>query len=896
MKKILPILAKLIPKTRKNRIILATLLSLVLVFVGNYLGFYRLLGQKAGVFEAVPQKSAFILETYSIKETLAQMGIDNAESPHTHLPFAEMYLSDLHFLDSILQQQSSYQPISKKSHWIAVPLIIKVDAYGLLHAGEGLPSTFDIKTLAYSLKAKEITSTTFKGQEIYHLTYKNGAKGSFTEYKGVLLFSKSSSLVEFGLEQLRNYRTAIVHNKAFAECNKSSGGGDVTLIFQPKKIAYFSSIFTSNLHNPFISLEKFSDWSSLDFTFHPQSVAFTGNLFPDSKNTFLSRLSNASVGNESAIHSHIPENVAILAYFSAPNLQKIAYKSLHGNYSDFEGHILPWISDEMAYVMLEPSSSDTKASTFVIVKAKDGQKAAQALDKHHHKNGSEPALAHHQHIIKRLSVGETFSCLFGKSFSPVSNPYYSVVGEYVIFANSLAGLKIWLDQIGYGQTLSNNPAFANAASKVTFHANLYTFAQPRYCSQVLKSLTREDMMGQTLVAFQHWKNYDAIAISGIGQGGRFNLKGVAMAGKGESKVQSEASIVWRADLGIPAITPPYQVKNHETGQNEVMIQDANFKVYRIGNNGEVRWSKPLDGPILSAIQEADVYGNGRLHTFMNTQEKIYLLDKDGEDVYPPIRVPSKASNGMYAAQLDENGVTFFIGGENGYVYGYSRDGSPLSGWSPQIDINKAVKPLQHFTSGGYDFLVAINKAGELRIVKKGGQLLCKVPFATSYHGTFDIDPVAQRIAIASKNGEIHVSNFKGSSFKLATSVGDNKDVHFAYADVTGDNRKDYVVQSGTKLAIYGYKGTTFSKVSSHEFPEEINDIFPVKSLHSDKWWVGAVANESQRIYVVDGAGKALSGFPLAGDKRFFLSDFYQTQTNVLVSVSGGMVYGYRVGY
>jgi hypothetical protein len=51
---------------------------------------------------------------------------------------------------------------------------------------------------------------------------------------------------------------------------------------------------------------------------------------------------------------------------------------------------------------------------------------------------------------------------------------------------------------------------------------------------------------------------------------------------------------------------PYMVKNHNTGENELFVQDILNNIYLINRAGRILWKKKLPEPIISEIFQIDL--------------------------------------------------------------------------------------------------------------------------------------------------------------------------------------------------------------------------------------------------------------------------------------------------
>ena len=50
------------------------------------------------------------------------------------------------------------------------------------------------------------------------------------------------------------------------------------------------------------------------------------------------------------------------------------------------------------------------------------------------------------------------------------------------------------------------------------------------------------------------------------------------------------------------------------------------------NKGNLLWKKSLSGRIIGEIKQIDLYKNGRLQILFRTNDRLYLIDRNGNEV------------------------------------------------------------------------------------------------------------------------------------------------------------------------------------------------------------------------------------------------------------------------
>ena len=142
------------------------------------------------------------------------------------------------------------------------------------------------------------------------------------------------------------------------------------------------------------------------------------------------------------------------------------------------------------------------------------------------------------------------------------------------------------------------------------------------------------------------------------------------------------------------------------------FQDTQNNLLQVTGSGRIRWSIPVPGPVLSEVHQLDFYSNGRLQYLFNTKDKLYLIDRDGNNVAPfPLNLPSPATNGVNVFDYDNNRrYRYFLAGEDKKIYAFDQNGKKLSGWNFDKTDDEVTTPVQHFRVDGKDYIVFKDKS------------------------------------------------------------------------------------------------------------------------------------------------------------------------------------------
>jgi uncharacterized protein YjiK len=119
-----------------------------------------------------------------------------------------------------------------------------------------------------------------------------------------------------------------------------------------------------------------------------------------------------------------------------------------------------------------------------------------------------------------------------------------------------------------------------------------------------------------------------------------------------------------------------------TNDREIVFQDEQHNLVQVSSSGRIRWSIPVSGPVLSDIHQIDFFKNGRFQYLFNTAGKIFLIDRNGNNVQGfPITLASPATNGVSVFDYDKNrNYRYFVACEDRKIHAFDHAGKPINGW------------------------------------------------------------------------------------------------------------------------------------------------------------------------------------------------------------------------
>ena len=215
--------------------------------------------------------------------------------------------------------------------------------------------------------------------------------------------------------------------------------------------------------------------------------------------------------------------------------------------------------------------------------------------------------------------------------------------------------------------------------------------------------------------------------------------------------------VWSTNLDSPAIINPQIVKNHYNGEDEIFIQDEKNQIYLISNSGKILWKKQIDGTIIGSVHQVDMLKNNKLQMAFVTENKLYILDRNGNNLKGfPKTLSKKAIVSLSVFDYDKNkNYRFMIPTADADILLLNMQGEMPSDWNYSGTAN-ITTPLEHFNIKGKDYIVTaskekaiiLNRKGENRVTPKSETKGIKTAFYLDAVGTQD------RLITAGENGKI----------------------------------------------------------------------------------------------------------------------------------------------
>ncbi|MCB0562999.1 MAG: hypothetical protein KDD01_01335 [Phaeodactylibacter sp.] len=720
--------------------------------------------------------------------------------------------------------------------------------------------------LEKALAPYQSETTIFRGEPIWRLSSSEGSILALAHYRNLLLLGRLPLQVEACITQLK---------EGLSEWTVPRASGPQHLYLRVDNLSSLGSgIWAPPLSKALRQFEPYCEGLDLSFEKKGDTLDISGAM--QSRELFASTHSRKVEMPDGALLNYLPDNLAwcfrrSLDSFPSPG-------SAPGQY------LSSWAGQELAFASMALPGSEAD-NQFLLLSVRPDTDVQSLLDGLTRELGALESYNFQSFRITRL---RSDSLLNGLGVE-MSNPFFTILGEYVAFSTSKAVLEQLASSLLAGKTMVQDEAFLRLwASLLPGRQTVWAFTNttllrlrlPAYLEQQKEPISR-------LLS-----PFEALMVVIEPDGG---ISGRMLpAGNGKAKPASGMAWIVNLDTTAASAVQYFPLNGEEQG---FLVQDEAYGLYLISEKGERLWKRRLEGPIIGGIAYLPSSRYGRQRMAFATQGSIHVLDERGKPAANfPLALPSPASSPLLAVDFEgQQRYNFFIGCENGKAYGFDYRGLPLEGWSPQEKLDSLVRqPMAHFQKDNKDYILALSEAGTLHVFRRDGDYRFEpVNTGARFRSPpfFQAEAGAERIALGDERGLGHIVNFQGDYFRLKLMPALEEGARFLFVNLAGDERKDYLAYRGKEIVARYYEGLKLVTHFSESIDMPVDTAF-ILSL-SGKVGVGLLHRQDRKISLLDETGASLPGFPLAGDVPFALAP-QPEGGQMIVTGYGASVYAYRL--
>lgn len=774
------------------------------------------------LIDFIPSKSILVLESESLSETLEDFISTDLFENNKSLPLFKELQVNFRFVKYFKQDAEAFlavTPIGERE--LATSLIIE-DKY------------LNLDSLQLS-KEKKIE---YAGKSISEFNLEG-----FTFYSTLLnrvrIASESKLIIE---NVIRAHNNQFKFDAIFYKAHKAATGNSSVFINLEEANYLYKNEFDHLSPKSFQGLGK---WLSLDLDVSKGNLKWSGVIL-SKENSKKLHLFNGTSPISFRLHEVTPTNAIgfmSLSFSSFETLQKNRASQNHSATSTFKS--LFENTNEIGAIQLENGD---------LVYDMISNNVTQALDSL--KVISEEESRFRNQTIYSFQPDNVFA-----DFSPlVSNHKFAVFTVYdshFLFAKDSEILENLLVNIDNKSVLSESSSFQNAAGVMSSSAHITWAGQLDEIIDRLETSATADFLPN--LKDLDTKAYKSVIMQATQQNSFAFVNG--MVAKAETS-STEAIQARRIKLETNVATDPQFFTNWRTRQKDIVIQDSENILHLIDKNGKTLWTKSLESRVVGEILTFDIFRNTRLQMAFTTQNKLYVLDKNGTNVNPfPLGFQDLVTEGLAIFDYDNNGKYRFVVVQDENILMFSKEGKLIKGFDYKAQGSIQRTP-QHIRIGRKDYILIENDLG-LKILSRTASERVRPN---------------QKLSSSANAWGLHKSSFTGTSvdgelIQIAENgMVQKTELNLSKNYFTAIHPKYVVTFSENKFNINGVNKTLDYGLY---LPPQIHE-------QSNRTFFSIVDQQANKVYLFDEQAQLVPGFPVFGSSQIDLDMSKSSQLHFTV--------------
>ncbi len=445
--------------------------------------------------------------------------------------------------------------------------------------------------------------------------------------------------------------------------------------------------------------------------------------------------------------------------------------------------------------------------------------------------------------IKKIDLSEDINILFRNVDSEISGKYAVLLGDLLVITKSLSQIKKIINSQNINDNLGSNEKYLSFKEQ---KSDSYSFLWIGNNNSINSKIINDYNIDSEVYPYRSFSGRVNKNIALL----EFNLSKAEIKTSDED-VYTEFFVTFDQEI----ISDPKWLKNHLNNEFDIAFQDSDNYLNYLTNKGNLNWKKKLSGKIIGDIKQVDIYKNGRQQMMFRTNEKLYLLDRNGNEVKQlSFPINSNFSNipiSIFDYEKNRN-YRFLISVDN-KINMYDSNGKIVSGFRPPIFESKIINNPVHIRINGKDYIVVQLEDGSLKILDRRGRDRIIVDNKIQYSGN-SIYSYLEQFTTTDKLGNLIKIDTKGNLVKENINLSVEN-----FIDIVDNN---IVYLNENRLTIKGINvELPFSKFSK-----------PKIFIDSKTTLVSITDLTNNEIYLYRDNGRLLKGFPIKGSSVIDIKD------------------------
>ena len=445
--------------------------------------------------------------------------------------------------------------------------------------------------------------------------------------------------------------------------------------------------------------------------------------------------------------------------------------------------------------------------------------------------------------IKKIVLDEDMDILFKSIDNEIFGQYAVLLGDLLVITKSVSQIKKIINSQNINDNLGSNDKYLSFKEQ---KSDSYSFLWVGNNKSIKSKIKDDNNIDKEKYPYRSFSGRVSKDIALL----EYNLSKAETKNTNED-VYTEFFVTFDQEI----ISNPKWLKNHLNNEFDIAFQDSNYFLNYLSNKGNLNWKKKLSGKIIGDIEQVDIYKNGRQQMIFRTNEKLYLLDRNGNEVKQlSFPINSDSSNipiSIFDYEKNRN-YRFLITVDN-QINMYDSNGKIVSGFRPPVFESKIITSPVHIRIDGKDYIIIQLEDGSLKILDRRGNDRIFVNDKIQYSGN-SIYSYLENFTTTDNLGNLIKIDTDGNLIKENLNLsGEN------FIDIV-DNNLVYINEN--RLTIKGITvNIPFSRFSK-----------PKIFIDSNTTLVSITDLTNNEIYLYRDNGELIEGFPIKGSSVIDIKD------------------------
>jgi len=749
-----------------------------------------------------------------------------------------------------------------------------------------------LQAFAELLKADEATTKALAKGEIVQVRPDTALPAlSLSIKNGLWLLASSPAMMDEAMLQLKSGHSILQDSLLTAARKTLGAGSDAHVLVHLERAR--SLLSTWLIPQAIDALDAPPGWAALDLRARPDAFLLSGLLLPDAAHSTLTAIDHQGSGRND-LARWLPAEVAQWDVQQVSESER--YLRERGTANDTDQTALGpalfhWVHGSMG--LATGTATEGKATAkWALFQTEDVEGATLELSKLCPEGKVCDTISYRGTRLTHLLRANAHERLLGSTYSDLIDPWWCALGDVIVFSTDPVALRTAVDAWNDGRTLAEDARTAAWSDRIASSAGRTMRWDIARCWNAfaagMKPSAAATFTGDSAI----WQQLGGLAVQlSPAQHGHTH---VAIGLQYAPVEERSTGVLWSAPLGTAVSRKPDIVRNHTNNTLEVLVQDAENKIHLLGSTGKALWAYPLDGPILGAVHQVDRFQNGKLQLLFNTAGRIYLVDRNGQDVGGfPVSLAEKATAPLAVCDYDgQREYRVLLPVADGKVLNYGLDGALVKGWeTPQLTA-PAINPVGHVRITNKDHLIIVDGNGGLLVVDRRGvrregigATLAPAALINGVHAGLDLP--STRIWWSDTSGVLMQTRLEGA--QTVMSLGGHR--KFTLGDVGDDGQYDLLCVVADSLILTHAGKESFAR----SFGEHLTIAPHLYKLDNGPSAIGVVLPEREQVILLDAQGRDLDGMPLRGASPFSIGDLnLDGKLELITATADGHVVAYQL--